>query len=310
MQASSWSGLTSKDTCWIKAPRNRSVSLVPRQTELTWPLAALIALALASPAAASHIRTLASANWVRVDDFGSNAHPEGCGERAALSGGFSNKLDRRRSLLFIFGFNPIGRMFGPSWRETVANRAPGPRGGGKQIVYVHCVKRPPRLHLVEKRVPIRPAATATATATCPRGSEAVSGGFSDLYAGTNGSLVFGFRSVRIGTRRWLASAINMSRTEGSTLIAFATCSPAEPGLSERWRRLEVPARGSRRTTVRCFPGSEPWSAGFESPVRAPSGHGAYPFISKRIGEHAWRAAAFARGPATTFTVRVLCGPLR
>ena len=193
---------------------------------------------------------------------------------------------------------------------TVANRAAGPRGGGKQIVYAYCVPRPPRLHLAERRVRIGPRAKASVTAWCPRGMEAVSGGFSDLYGGTNGSLVFGFRSVRVGTRGWRAGAVNMSRSVGSSLIVYATCSRARPGLSERWRTLELPRGGARSATISCFPGSEPWSAGFESPVKAPSGHGAYPFVLKRLGDHAWKAAAFAQGPATRFTARVYCGPLR
>ena len=66
------------------------------------------ALVIAVPAAsANHVRTLASANYVVVGDFGSSAHPDGCGDRAALSGGFANKFHPRRSKLFIFGFNPI-----------------------------------------------------------------------------------------------------------------------------------------------------------------------------------------------------------
>ena len=114
--------------------------------------------------------------------------------------------------------------------------------------------------------------------------------------------------MRVGTRGWRASAVNMSETIGSELIAMATCSPAEPGLSERWETLELRARGTRSTTLRCFPGTEAWSAGFESDVHAPSGHGAYPFRLRRTGSRGWKAAAFAVGPATTFTAHVYCGP--
>ena len=278
------------------------------------PLTLVLLGLVTTTASANHIRTLASANYVLIDDFGSNAHRDGCGNRAALSGGFDNKFDRRRSRLFIFGFNPIGSSvpFGPSWRMTVANRGPAPgsdgKRGGKQITYAYCVKRPPPLQVVDKSVRIGPGATASATATCPRGTEALSGGFSDAYAGTNGSLVFSFRSMRVGTRGWRASAVNMSATIGSELTAMATCSPAQPGLSERWRTLELRPGGARSTTLRCFPGTEPWSGGFESNVRAPSGHGAYPFRMKRTGSRGWRAAAFAVGPAKTFRVHVYCGP--
>jgi hypothetical protein len=274
-------------------------------------LAAAIAVMLAAApgAAASHIETIKSTGSVRVDDFSSSAPGDGCGDRAALSGGFANTFDRRTSKLFVFGLNPIGRdvFFGPSWRGTVANRGSASRGGGRHTTFAYCVTRPPRLRLVEASVRIGPSATATATTWCPRGTEAVSGGFSDRFAGTNGSLVFGFRSIRVGRRGWRASAVNVSGEVASRLTVLATCSPQEPHLAEAARTLEVPEGGTRSTTIRCPPGREAWSAGFESPVGA-AGEGAFPYVLRRAGERSWRGAAFAEGPSPSeFTLRVYCG---
>jgi hypothetical protein len=272
---------------------------------------AVLAMLVASPAAlSSHIETLASSNYVLVGDFGSGAPAKGCGERAALSGGFRNKYDPQTSKLFLFGFNPIGRdvFFGPSWRVTVANRGEGTRGGGKVIGYVYCAKRPPRLRLAEASVPIGPSSTATATAVCPRGTEAVSGGFADQHGGTNGSLVFGFRSMRVGTRGWRASAVNLSDSMSSRLVAIATCSPAEPGLTGSSATVTVPRGGTNGAMIICARGREAWSGGFESRVDAATGYGAYPYELWRVGNRAWRGAAFAEGRATKFKLHVYCGP--
>jgi hypothetical protein len=251
---------------------------------------------------------------VKVHDLGSNA-PIGCGDKAAVSGGFANEFDRETSRLLLFGFNPVKRFTdffapghpspfpgGPSWRVTVANGGWAARGAGNQTTFAYCVARPPHLRVAEARVPIQPSSSATATATCPRGTEAVSGGFSDQYAGTNGSFVFGFSTKRVGRRAWRASAINLSGSTPSALIALANCDPSEPGLTERVRRIEVPANGTRSTTVRCGRGREAWSAGFESPT----GNGAHPYELRRLHRRAWRAAAFTDGQAASFTLHVYC----
>ena len=266
----------------------------------------------------SDIETLASSNYVHVGDAGSNAHGEGCGDRAALSGGFANKFDPVTSKQFLFGLNPVGRTsdfpfpntplpFGPSWRVTVANWGSGTRGGGRQITYAYCVKRPPRLRIAEGHAWVGGHATATATARCRRGTEAVSGGFSSEWAGTHGVILFGFRSVRVGARRWQASGINRS-DKGERLFAYAMCRPRAPELTELRRTLKVPRGGTRSTRLACGPGLTPWSGGFESDVDGATAHGAYPYVHKRVGQRSWKAAAFAEGPAASFTAHVYCGP--
>jgi hypothetical protein len=135
----------------------------------------------------------------------------------------------------------------------------------------------------------------------------VSGGFSDLYAGTNGSLVFGFATRRVARRRWRVSAVNVTPLISSALIALVTCDPSEPGLSERARTIRVPADGTRSTTVACGKGRQARSAGFEGHADPATGAGAYPYELKRVRRDAWRAAAFTDGPPASFTLRVYCG---
>jgi hypothetical protein len=223
--------------------------------------------------------------------------------------------------MFLFGFNPIGRFSdfpapgtrypgGPSWRVTVANLAEGSAGGGRQRTIVYCAPRRAGLHLVEARKRVAPGTTVTATATCPPGTEAVSGGFSDRWAGTMGPLVFGFRSRRVGSRGWQASAINTSSSGASTLIVMVSCDPLRPHLSARTETITVPAARTNSSDVDCGRGRHAWSAGFESPVRDWSQGGVFPYLFKRIRHRAWRAAAFSTGPPAPFTLHVYCGQQR
>ena len=218
----------------------------------------------------AHRRLRLECEWPRV------------GDRAALSGGFANKFDRLRVRSSSSGStrSAARSRSGPSWRVTVAEsracpgqrrqarrqtdhprvlrEAPAATSGGREArpdrAGCHGVRPPPRAR-AEPR-PCRAAALGPV-----RGHERIARVRLPLHA-------------RGGARGWRASAVNMSATIGSELIAMATCSPARPGLSERWRTLELRAGGTRSTTLRCFPGTEPWSGGFESDVRAP-GAGAH-----------------------------------
>ena len=284
-------------------------------------LCGVTALAGVSAAFGAELRTRSYTNHVRVGDVGSNG-PLGCGRSVALAGGFANEFDRETSQLFLFGFNPTGRTAdapfpgtpipgGPTWRVTVANLGDGPTGGGQQRTFVYCGRRRAGLRLREARVPIRPLTTATAKVTCPAGTEAVSGGFSDKWAGTRGAIVFGFRSRRVGTRSWQASAINTSPSIASTLIVMVNCDGLRPGLTGRAQTVRVPARGTKSAAIDCGAGQQAWSGGFESPVREWERGGAFAYLFKRVRNRSWRAAAFSRGPSSTqFTLHVYCGKPR
>ena len=284
-------------------------------------LCVVIALVGASTAVGGEPRSRSYTNYVRAGDVGSNG-PLGCGKAVALSGGFANELDRETSQLFLFGFNPTGRTAdapfprtpipgGPTWRVTVANLGERSSGGGHQRTFVYCGRRRAGLQLRERRVRISPSATATATVRCPAGTEAVSGGFSDKWAGTRGALVFGFRSRRVGRRGWRASAVNTSGSIASTLIVMVNCDRLRPRLTARAKSVRVPVRGRKAAAIDCGAGQRAWSAGFESPVKEWTRGGAFAYLFKRVRHRSWRAAAFSRGPSSTrFTLHVYCGKPR
>lgn len=271
-------------------------------------LFAMIGLAVAD----SDVETRSSSIRVRVADSGSNA-PNGCGDDDAVSGGFVNSdFSRETSKMFLFGFNPTagGLPGGPSWRTTVANLAEGSTGRGKLTAIAYCDERGARLTTERANVAIKPSAKAAATVRCPGGSEVVSGGFSDKYAGTNGSLVFGYRSKRVGRRGWRASAFNLSDSIASRLIVLVNCDRREPPLSERSEEIEIPAEGEESVRVRCGARREAISAGFGSRVRLPGADGGFPYELMRVSRRAWRASAFADGPAVGFTAYLYCGDTR
>ena len=282
-------------------------------------LGVVLALVGVSSAVGESQPTRSYTNHVRAGDVGSNG-PLGCGKAVALAGGFANEFNRRTSRLFLFGFNPTGKTAdapfpgtpipgGPTWRVTVANLADD--GAGRQRTFVYCGPRRAGLMLRERRVRIPPSGSATATATCPVGTEAVSGGFSDKWAGTRGALVFGFRSHRLGRRRWRASAVNTSDAIASTLIVMANCDPLRPRLTARTVSARMPAHGRRSLAADCGAGRSAWSAGFESPVEDWARGGAFPYLFKRVRHRSWRAAAFSVGASPTrFTLHAYCGKPR
>jgi hypothetical protein len=267
-------------------------------------------------AAAGHAATHSARIKVAVGQDASNA-PIGCGMHDALSGGFENPdFSPASSKMFLFGFNPTGRAGGdlgqlpggPTWRTTVENRGTGARGHGRLTAFAYCDPRPPGLHLRRASVAIGPSSKATATVRCPRGSEAVSGGFSDKFAGTQGKPpVFGFRSVRAHRRGWRASAFNLSETGSSRLIVFVNCDPRRPRLRERSTTIDVSPGDPETTLIHCGKHRQAWSAGFSGRVAVPSGDGSFPYELARRDRRTWQASAFAEGAPAAFRAHVYCG---
>jgi hypothetical protein len=274
-------------------------------------LAASVTVALARPAG-----TRSSSIRVRVGEQGSHA-PIGCGKHDALAGGFENPdFSPASSELYLYGFNPAGDggdlgplPGGPSWRTTVRNRGAGPDGTGKLIAFAYCDPRPPALERRRASVPIGPSSKATARVECPQGTTAISGGFSDAFAGTEGRPdVFGYRSERAGRRGWRASAFNTGDSGSSRLIVFVNCDPRRPRLHERSRDIEVSPKDPETAVVRCRRHRFAWSVGFVGHVALPSEGGSFPYELRRADRHGWQASAFAKRAPNTFTVLVYCGP--
>jgi hypothetical protein len=164
-----------------------------------------------------------------------------------------------------------------------------------------------------------PQGVGTAVATCPKGSEAVSGGFSSPNTARQGrAATYPFTSKRVGDRRWKVRAINNDSEHRRTLKAFAYCDKREPGLDVQSDKVAVPDRDKRTLDLSCRDGEKPLSGGYASTL-LPGGRGAaFTFTSRPISGDRWRMSAFGtmagggakpvrrRATAGTLTAYVYC----
>lgn len=136
------------------------------------------------------------------------------------------------------GFAPMGpqvitltsRRQGHAWRVEGVNQVGGSgRGGviqGALVAYAYCMEDAPRVVIRKESVKVdRAEGLKTVVATCPKGREAVSGGF-------DGNLEFTGSSPRAGgvvvsrrakkARAWKARAVPVSETTGKATV-YAYC---------------------------------------------------------------------------------------
>lgn len=174
--------------------------------------------------------------------------------------------------------------------------------------------RGPGKVLVRKASTLLPgvvAQTGTATATCPRGSRAISGGW--LAGSTTGgqSFPFPYESRRLGLRSWRTSvALGAGTMSETRLTTFVYCSRRARRAIVRRASAELPGSqwGMATATARCPRGRKATAGGFLGPAEIPDVFG---FITEswRRGPRAWSATVVdgtAGGGA--FTVFAYCSP--
>jgi hypothetical protein len=174
---------------------------------------------------------------------------------------------------------------------------------GKEVGYAYCDTRKPGLSGKSDTVSIPPLSNGSATATCPRGSEAVSGGFSGF--GPLDSAVFPYTSKRVGDRSWKVVGRNSDQNNAEDLKAFAYCDKHEPGLDAKSAHVSVPDQTARSVTAKCGHGKSAYSGGYAGQVD--SNNGPFAFKSKKSKGGDWSAAAEGNrtGPGR-FTVFAYC----
>jgi hypothetical protein len=158
-----------------------------------------------------------------------------------------------------------------------------------------------------------PRGVGTAVAKCPKGSEAVSGGFSSPDNADQGEdATYPFTSKRVGDRKWKVRAINNDFVQRRTLRAFVYCDKSEPGLDVRSDEVAVPDDGKRTLDLGCRHGDKPLSGGYASTIAASGRSAAFAFTSRPISNDRWRVSAFgsrAGGGAKLNRGRVTAGTL-
>jgi hypothetical protein len=142
------------------------------------------------------------------------------------------------------------------------------------------------------RVPAN--ANRAATARCPKGSEAVAGGFSapGFDPAFTGRSILPFTSKRTGNRRWKTQGHNFSSTQSGRLISYAYCNTHEPGLKVRSKSRLLSAGDPGSAVAKCARGSEAVSGGWTSPDAAGGEKEVFAVASKRVRERKWKVFAY------------------
>lgn len=162
---------------------------------------------------------------------------------------------------------------------------------------------------------VGPHAVESATARCPRGSEAVGGGSASPGFALDGPRVYAVASRRWGERSWRVTGAEIHDQDGGSIVAFAYCDRSEPGLRARSKRVEIPATyGALGTpSVRCKRGERVRSGGFEAVAFDPAyiaGPTVYTLGSYRTGPRTWTAIGHYDGddpqPAGDFVAYAYC----
>ena len=213
------------------------------------------------------------------------------------------------------GFDPTydGRSILPFTSKRVGDRRWKTRGHnfsesgqrGRLISFAYCDTHQPALSFRTKIVSLRSGSPGAATARCPRGTEAVSGGFRSPDAAGGERQVFGVASRRVGDRKWKVFAYNNDDSHHQRLVAVAECDNHQPGLKTESKRVKVRLTRTRTATAHCGRGHKALSGGFAGVVNG-NGSGPFPFKSKRT-KRGWRASAVGNGAGThPFKVFAYC----
>jgi hypothetical protein len=226
----------------------------------------------------------------------------------AVSGGFD---DPSYSVIEA-GLLPVSskRSARRVWRSSGTNH-PGATAAATLVDFAYCSDALPKLKTKSAASTTVPnGGLKSLAARCPKGGEAISGGFKAPGEGANQVQVF--ESRRVGKRTWRVKGSGTSGSE-SRLNAFAYCAKDELGL-----RAKVASTSTTQDSVklsekaRCKKGQQAVSGGFGTKVdRNAGGHPEQylePFRSRRVHKRVWKAAAgaFTSGPTVTWDVYVYC----
>src|SRR3954453_13886101 len=154
-------------------------------------------------------------------------------------------------------------------------------------------------------VTIPPQEDRTATASCPSGTEAVSGGFASpgfdpLFDGAP-NIPFGSR--RTGDDGWKVDGKNFGGTSG-TMSAYVYCDRHEPGLVKATNTTSIAAETNGSAAARCPRGSEAFSGGWQSPKGVPGDDAFFAFTSERASDRKWKVTAFNEDDANAQDLKV------
>lgn len=164
---------------------------------------------------------------------------------------------------------------------------------GKQVGYAYCDTHEPGLKAKSETTSVPPFSIRSATARCPGGSEAVSGGFWGF--GPLDAYVVPSTSKRVGDDRWKVAGFNNDPDNPEELKAFALCDKHGPGLKAESAQVTVPDNATRSATANCGRGKKAYSGGYAGQVNPDPG-GPFTFKSERTKGGDWKATAEGEPP--------------
>lgn len=132
----------------------------------------------------------------------------------------------------------------------------------------------------------------TAVATCPKGTRALSGGYSATppsIVNAPVQLALIYESRRLSARSWQASAAQLG-PGSSTLTAYAYCAKDFGKVKERSVSvaLPTPSRSEATSAARCPKGSRAISGGFQVPALTTTGRLVFITDHEMLGSNSWQ----------------------
>jgi hypothetical protein len=159
------------------------------------------------------------------------------------------------------------------------------------------------LTTVRKSAPIVPTqgSIASVTATCPPGTNVVSGGFEARDDLTNDpSAVLVFQSKRKGTRSWTTSAIDaVSNANPGTLTVSAYCDPKAPVAKQVSMDQHLGPFEVKTAKAQCPKGKTATAGGFFVAVTSDFTQAGQIVSSFRTGKRTWAATGAEENGADT-----------
>lgn len=199
---------------------------------------------------------------------------------------------------------------------------------GRLIAHAYCLRGARAPVRSFARTTVAPGRAKSVVAVCPRGTTAISGGFSTgAFNQRTGPRVLTVSSKRAGARRWRVQAIYLPEDDPTytaplrpgKLVAYANCARSAIALTTVAKRVNVPAQPSdsegsptRTFRVSCPRGSRALSGGFDGNLtfrNEGSAAGAVTSMRTRDGR-GWRTAALSISDRTAskVTAYVYCLP--
>jgi hypothetical protein len=212
----------------------------------------------------------------------------------AVAGGFEVQGEGNQTTVAL----DLHREGKRKWHLGAQN---GTMGDSSATVYVYCDKSEPGLKTVSKSAQVSAGSTALSVpveARCPKGSEAVRGGF----AGSTEA--FPQASSRVDKRTWEVEFGVEEGTENVTVFAY--CNKKEPGLKQRSGTIVGADDETDSTSASCKRKQKLRSGGFDLEFDEAQSDGAFALASRRNGKRTWEVTGTAFVGTPDITAYAYC----